>query len=86
MRITVDIPNDVLQEAKVPLTNTDDEMKKGFAVWLYAQGLLGAGKARELAGVDLPEFYALLSKRGVSVNYDKEMLEEDLKSLGELGL
>ena len=48
MRITVDIPEDVLQEAKLPLTNTGNEMKKGFAVWLYTQGLLGAGGAREL--------------------------------------
>ena len=86
MRITVDIPEDVLQEAKLPLTNTGNEMKKGFAVWLYTQGLLGAGKARELAGVDLPEFYALLSARGVRVNYDEEMLEEDLKSLEDRGI
>jgi len=85
MRITLEIPDEVVKEAKLPAANADNEIRKSFAVWLYAKGILGAGKARELAGVSLSEFYALLEKEGTFLNYDKEMLAEDLKSLEEMG-
>jgi predicted HTH domain antitoxin len=85
MRITLEIPDEVVKEAKLPTANASNEIRKSFAVWLYAKGILGAGRARELAGVSLPEFYALLQKEGTFLNYDKEMLAEDLKTLEEMG-
>jgi predicted HTH domain antitoxin len=85
MRITVEIPDDVVKEAKFPVANTSEEIRKSFAVWLYAKGILGAGRARELAGVSLAEFYALLEKEQTFLNYDKEMLAEDLRTLEGLG-
>jgi predicted HTH domain antitoxin len=85
MRITLEIPDNVMKEAKLPVKDASNEIRKSFAVWLYAKGILGAGKARELARVSLPEFYALLEKEGTFLNYDKDMLAEDLKTLEELG-
>ncbi len=85
MRITVEIPDEVVKEAMLPAANASDEIRKSFAVWLYAKGIFGAGRARELAGVSLPEFYALLQREGTFLNYDKEMLAEDLKTIEELG-
>ena len=85
MRITLEIPDEVVKEAKLPTANASNEIRKSFAVWLYAKGILGAGRARELAGVSLPEFYALLEREATFLNYDKEMLAEDLKTIEELG-
>lgn len=85
MRITLEIPDEVVKEAKLPAANASKEIRKSFAVWLYAKGILGAGRARELAKVSLPEFYALLEREGTFLNYDKEMLAEDLKTLEEMG-
>ncbi|MCX7038636.1 MAG: UPF0175 family protein [Spirochaetes bacterium] len=85
MRITLEIPDDVMKEAKLPATDASNDIRKSFAVWLYAKGILGAGSARELAGVSLPEFYALLERERTFLNYDKEMLAEDLKTLEGMG-
>jgi predicted HTH domain antitoxin len=85
MRITLEIPDEVVKEAKLPTANASNEIRKSFAVWLYAKGILGIGRARELAGVSLLEFYALLQQEGTFLNYDKEMLAEDLKTLEEMG-
>jgi len=51
MRITLEIPDNVVKGAKLPLKDASNEIRKIFAVWLYAKGILGAGKARELARV-----------------------------------
>jgi predicted HTH domain antitoxin len=85
MRITLEIPDDVMKEARLPATDASNEIRKSFAVWLYAKGILGAGRARELAGVSLPEFYALLERERTFLNHDKEMLAEDLKTLEGMG-
>ncbi|HVY55693.1 MAG TPA: UPF0175 family protein [Thermodesulfobacteriota bacterium] len=84
MRITLDIPDELVKDAKLPVANANNEIRKSFAVWLYAKGILGAGRARELAGVSLSDFYALLEREGTFLNYDKEMLAEDLKTIEEM--
>ncbi len=84
MRITLEIPDELVKDAKLPVANASNEIRKSFAVWLYAKGILGAGRARELAGVSLPDFYALLEREGTFLNYDKDMLAEDLKTIEEV--
>ena len=51
---------------------------------LYEKGLLGFGKARELAGMTKWEFQQLLGEEGILRSYDVEELERDLKTLEEL--
>jgi len=59
--IAIEVPQDVLDSARVTVT----EAKVELALALYAQGRLGIGKARELAGMSLWGFlmtsYKLLS-------------------------
>jgi predicted HTH domain antitoxin len=75
------IPQDILDTARL----TVDELKKEMAVFLYAQGRISLGKARELAEMSLWEFRQLLAFRRVSPHYDVADLEEDVATLRELG-
>lgn len=78
---TLEIPQDILDSTHM----TTSELKIELAVALYAQGRLGVGKARELAGMTLWEFRQLLGSRKISPHYDIEDLEEDIETLKELG-
>ncbi len=86
MAITLEIPEDVVQALRLPRKGTKEELKKLLAVTLYAKGILGIGKARELAGVSKLEFYGLLAKEGVTLNYSEEDLEKDIKTLRTLAV
>lgn len=74
---TIRISQDILDSARL----TIPEMPQELAIWLYAQGRLGIGKARELAGMSLWEFRQLLAARKISPHYDVQELEEDLNTL-----
>lgn len=52
---------------------------------MYSKNLLSFGKARQLAGITRWEFHDLLGQEGVVRRYDVRELEEDLKTLEELG-
>ena len=78
---TLEVPQDVLDSARL----TPAELKVEIAVHLYAQGRLGIGKARELAGMTLWEFRQLLASRRISPHYDEEEVKEDVATLRELG-
>jgi predicted HTH domain antitoxin len=56
-----------------------------IAVYLYAQGRLSIGKARELADMPLWEFRQLLASRRISPQYDVDDLDEDVSTLHEMG-
>ena len=77
----MEIPQDVLDSARL----TVPELKVETAVYLYAQGRLSIGKARELAGMTLWEFRQLLASRRISPHYDVTDLEEDIATLRDLG-
>ncbi len=49
---TLEVPQDILDTARL----TIDDLKVEMAVYLYAQGRLSIGKARELAEMTLWEF------------------------------
>ena len=50
------------------------------------KGILGVGKARELAGVSKLEFYGLLKKEGVPLNYGEEDLKKDIETIKALSV
>jgi len=79
--IILEIPLDVLDSARL----TIPELKVELAVYLYAQGRLSIGKARELAGMTLWEFRQLLASRRISPHYDIADLEEDITTLRDTG-
>lgn len=80
--VTVEVPQDVLDSARV----TADDLKVEMAVTLYAQGRPSAGKARQLAGLALTEFRALLASRRVPAHVDETDLDDDLTALRAAGV
>lgn len=80
--ISVEVPRDVFESAHL----TVDELKVEMAIHLYARGRLSAGKARELAGLALGDFRAILAVRRVPVHMDEADLADDVATLREAGL
>ncbi|MBM4458801.1 MAG: UPF0175 family protein [Chloroflexi bacterium] len=79
--LAIEIPQDILDSARLTVT----ELKIELAVYLYGQGRLSIGKARELAGMSLWEFRQLLGLRGIAPHYDEAELDKDLATLRRLG-
>ena len=77
----LEVPQDILDSSRLTLT----ELKVGLAVYLYSQGRLSIGKAREFAGMSLWEFRQLLALRRISSHYDEVDLDEDMDTLREMG-
>ena len=77
---TLDVPQDILDTARL----TIDDLKVEMAVYLYAQGRLSIGKARELAEMSLWEFRQVLASRGIPPHYDVGDLDEDVATLREM--
>ena len=75
------VPQDILDSARLTIAELQVEM----AVYLYAQGRLSIGKARELADMSLWEFRQLLASRRIPPHYDESDLDEDMSTLREMG-
>ena len=77
----LELPQDILDSARLTVA----ELKVELAVYLYAQGRLSIGKARELADMSLWEFRQLLASRHIAPHYDAADLDEDLSTLRDMG-
>lgn len=77
----LEIPEDILDSSRL----TINELQVELALSLYAQSRLSIGKARELANMPLWEFRQLLAYRHISPHYDETELQEDIRTLKELG-
>ncbi|MBS1250255.1 MAG: hypothetical protein MAG431_01846 [Chloroflexi bacterium] len=77
---TFEISQEILDTTRL----TIDDLKVEMAVYLYAQGRLSIGKARELADMSLWEFRHLLASRKISPHYTINDLDEDLATLREI--
>ncbi len=77
----IEVPQDILDSARL----TVPELKIEMAVYLYSQGRLSIGKARELANMSLWEFRQLLASRRISPHYDETDLQEDVSTLRDMG-
>jgi predicted HTH domain antitoxin len=74
------IDQDILDSARL----TADEAKVELAIYLYSQGRLSIGKARELAGMPLWPFRQLLAARQIPPHYAETDLLEDVETLRSL--
>ena len=79
--ISIEIPREVAHAARM----TPRDLKCELAIYLYQQGRLSFGKAREMVGMTVWAFQQLLASRGIHVHYDVEDYEEDMTTLKELG-
>jgi len=79
-KISIEIPREVVHAARM----TPQELRRELAIYLFQQGRLSFGKAREMAGMTVWAFQHLLASREIPVHYDVEEHEEDLITLKEL--
>lgn len=75
------IPDEVLQTTRM----SEAELMQEIAVMLFQKEKLTLGQASNLAGMNQLAFQHLLASRQISVHYDVEDFEADLKTLRELG-
>lgn len=76
--LTVEIPDELVREARVSPSALRLEVQRDAAVGLYARGHISLGKATEFAEMTRQDFEELLASRKVERPYDVEELERDL--------
>jgi predicted HTH domain antitoxin len=79
--LLIEIPEDVVEAARIPPDERLDTIKRELAVHLYTRGILPKAAARRLSGLDRISFDHLLGQRGVLQPLDIEDLEKDLANL-----
>lgn len=79
--LKLEIPEEILDEAKIPPSERESTLLRELAVHLYARELLPKAAARRLSGMDRIAFDELLAQRGVASRLSVEDLEADLRSL-----
>jgi len=62
------------------------ELMVELAVHLFEEDLISLGTAKSLAGMHTGQFMKLLGSRNIPLHYDVEELEEDVRTLKQLGL
>jgi predicted HTH domain antitoxin len=78
MRLTFEIPPEILQNLKVPPQEIEERLRLELALALYSQKLLSSGNACALAGLSRWAWEELLGKRQIPRHYSDEDLAEDL--------
>ena len=78
--VTFEVSQDILDSAHL----TAPELKLELAIWLYAQGRLSAGKARELADMSIWEFRQVVATRHITVHYEIDDLQDDIATVSKL--
>ncbi len=81
---TIEIPDSILLSLKIPEGEVTERLQIELAIRLYQKGILGFGKARELAKLKKWQFQEILAKEGIALNYDVEELEKDLEAIKDL--
>lgn len=77
----LEIPEDVVAEARIDPAQLDDTLRRELAVQLYSRGLLPKLAARRLSGMDRILFDDLLGKRGIPSELTEEDYESDQRDL-----
>jgi predicted HTH domain antitoxin len=78
MSFIVELPDSVAEALRLAPADAEAEVRKELALALYARGILGFGKARELCGLTKWQFEELLGRRKVIRPYDEDDLAVDL--------
>ena len=78
MAISITIPDDVLESAKIPRSELKQELLKEMAFALYSRGITSMGTARKLAKIDKWLFLEGLAERGIERHYNEAELKEDI--------
>jgi predicted HTH domain antitoxin len=79
----LEIPEDVLEEARIPRDERKGTLKRELALHLYARGLLPKAAARRLADLTRIVFDDLMGSRGIPSELGAEDIDEDLRNIAE---
>jgi len=79
----LEIPEDVLDEARIPRGERESTLKRELALQLYARGILPKAAARRLSGLARIAFDDLLGSRGIRSELGAEDLDEDLRNMAQ---
>lgn len=79
--VSLEIPLEVLHVTRMTL----EELRLELALYLFRQGKLSFGKAREMAGMSTWTFQQLLGSREIPIHYDVADYEKDIATLKGLG-
>ena len=82
MALVLEVPDDVARAMRLPASERKGRAVLELACALYAQGVLSAGKAAQLAGLNRFRFGEELGKRNIPRHYTKENLRQDLSNDG----
>lgn len=77
--LTLEIPNEVADALRLPDAEKAQRLRLELAISLYSGGILGLGKAAQLASLPRSEMNRVLAERHVPMHYGPEELEEDLQ-------
>jgi len=80
--VSVEVPAEVARILKA--RDLSKAVRELVALELYREGLVSLGKAAEIAGLSLWEMMELMARKGISIRYEPEDLEEDLRTLREV--
>lgn len=79
--MSLNISDEVLNSSGM----TGSELLVEIAVMLFLQERVSLGKASKIAEMNYVEFQELLAQRNISMHYDVEEFEEDIKTLQATG-
>lgn len=78
---TLEIADDILDEARIPPAERASVLKRELAVQLYAREILPKAAARRLSGMDRVAFDELLGQRGIAACLTVDDVDADLADL-----
>ena len=84
MKITVELPEDVIRILNIPKDELSSELRVQIASYFYEKGKLSFGKARQLSGLSVWEFMERLKDNQIPLKYDVEDFKKDLETIKEL--
>ena len=79
MNVTLDSPPTIGGNASLPAASLSSVARKELALEFYAQGVISAGKATELAGTSRRVFEGWLMERKIERPMDEADLRADLE-------
>ena len=77
--LTIDIPEEIVDAARLPRAEIEQEFRTELALALYQRGILSLGKSRLLAQMTRWEFDELLGRRQTVRHYTQTDLEDDIQ-------
>ena len=79
MKVTIDLPDNLLKELSFGFTDLEREIKFLLAVKLVEMGRISTGRAAEWIGIPKPRFLQEMGRYGLSAfPIDEETLEQDI--------